>query len=182
MFIEKEYFIEWMERMMNRFDKIEKTLDRIENQARYFEGEKTFDNEQLCHFLKVSKRTLQRYRSSKLLKFHAIHKKFYYKESDVYDFIGKYFSNNKADDASENEGDSNTESGIGEQNGEGVGEGAGDDDVVGKNGDKVARVNDDGRYEGVEDAGGGREVEGGGEQNDEGEGTSAGDDGDVERE
>ena len=173
MFIDKENFESWMKRIMDRFNKLDKTLDSIENQARYFEGEKTFDNEQLCHFLNVSKRTLQRYRSSKLLKFYAIHKKFYYKESDVYDFIGKYFSNNKQDDAPENGGDSNTEGGSGELNGEGAGD---EGDVERENnGDDEGTVGCSGGD--VENGGDSNPESGSGELNGEG----AGDEGDVER-
>lgn len=91
MYIERNQFDAWMERIMERFDKQDKTLSMITNQYNYLEGERIFDNQQLCQYLNVSKRTLQRYRSSGKLKSYSIHKKMYYKESDVLTFIKLYF-------------------------------------------------------------------------------------------
>lgn len=49
------------------------------------------DNQDLCEFLHVSKRTLQRYRSSGVLKYKTIYHKTYYKESDVQEFMKHHF-------------------------------------------------------------------------------------------
>jgi len=48
----------------------------------------------LCFMLKVSKRTLQRYRSSGKLPFKRIEQKTYYLESDVHSFIRNHFEGN----------------------------------------------------------------------------------------
>lgn len=45
------------------------------------------DSYEVCTFLKISKRTLQRYRSLGELPFQTIYHKTYYKESDVHTFI-----------------------------------------------------------------------------------------------
>lgn len=53
--------------------------------------ERLFDNQDLCLFLKVTSRTLQRYRNQGLIPFKTICKRNYYKESDVNIFVDKYF-------------------------------------------------------------------------------------------
>ncbi|MDL2302795.1 helix-turn-helix domain-containing protein [Dysgonomonas sp. 520] len=53
--------------------------------------ERLFDNQDLCLFLKVTPRTLQRYRNQGLIPFKTICKRNYYKESDVNIFVNKYF-------------------------------------------------------------------------------------------
>jgi len=53
--------------------------------------ERLFDNQDLCLFLKVTPRTLQRYRNQGLIPFKTICKRNYYKESDVNIFVDKYF-------------------------------------------------------------------------------------------
>lgn len=55
------------------------------------EGERLFDNTDLCRLLHVSKRTLQRYRSTGELPFQIAHQKTYYKESDIHAFIRMNF-------------------------------------------------------------------------------------------
>lgn len=53
-------------------------------------GEVLLDNQDLCFMLKVSKRSLQRYRSSGSLPFFTIGSKIFYLESDVKQFIEKH--------------------------------------------------------------------------------------------
>ena len=50
------------------------------------EGEKLLDNAEICRMLNISKRTLQRYRSSGLPYLMLYHKTFY-KESEVREFV-----------------------------------------------------------------------------------------------
>jgi hypothetical protein len=64
MYIDKENFEAWMERIMDRFDKQDKTLDKMSKHRNMLDGELLLDNQDLCMLLNVSKRTLQRYRSS----------------------------------------------------------------------------------------------------------------------
>lgn len=92
MYIDKEHFEVWMERIMNRFSRLDKTLDKMGKHRNMVDGELLFDNQDLCQLLHVSKRTLQRYRSSGELPFHTLYQKTFYKESDVHAFIRENFN------------------------------------------------------------------------------------------
>lgn len=91
MYLDKENFEVWMERIMDRFDKQDKTLDKMSKHRNMLDGEILFDNQDLCMLLNVSKRTLQRYRSTGELPFQTIYQKTYYKESDVHKFMRENF-------------------------------------------------------------------------------------------
>ena len=91
MFIEKNLFEAWMERIMDRFDMMESRINQKEKPRHKLNGELLMDNQDLCLMLKVSKRTLQRYRSSGKLPFKRIEQKTYYLESDVHSFIRSHF-------------------------------------------------------------------------------------------
>jgi len=92
MIIDKENFDAWMERIMHRFDKQDKTLDKMSERRNMLDGEFLLDNQDLCMLLNVSKRTLQRYRSTGELPFQTVYHKTYYKESDVHLFIRENFN------------------------------------------------------------------------------------------
>ena len=92
MYIDKENFEAWMERIMARFSRLDKTLDKMGQHRNMLDGELLFDNQDLCQLLHVSKRTLQRYRSSGELPFHTLYQKTFYKESDVHTFIRENFN------------------------------------------------------------------------------------------
>lgn len=92
MYINRENFEAWMERIMDRFDKQDKTLDKMNQRKNMLDGELLFDNQDLCMLLNVSKRTLQRYRSSGELPFQTLYQKTFYKESDVHQFIRENFN------------------------------------------------------------------------------------------
>jgi hypothetical protein len=92
MYIDKEHFEAWMERIMARFSRLDKTLDKMGQHRNMLDGELLFDNQDLCQLLHVSKRTLQRYRSSGELPFHTLYQKTFYKESDVHTFIRENFN------------------------------------------------------------------------------------------
>ena len=95
MYISKEDFEAWMERIMYRFDKQDKKLDKMSERKNMLDGELLFDNQDLCQLLHVSKRTLQRYRSKGELPFKTVYQKTYYKESDVHQFIRENFNKGK---------------------------------------------------------------------------------------
>lgn len=95
MYITKEDFEAWMERIMYRFDKQDKTLDKMSKQRNMLDGELLLDNQDLCMLLNVSKRTLQRYRATGELPFQTLYHKTYYKESDVHAFIRTNFNKKK---------------------------------------------------------------------------------------
>lgn len=71
--------------------RIESKIDKLTNTSNIVYDEHLFDNQDLCLFLKVSPRTLQRYRMDGLLPYQVIRKRNYYKESDVKLFVEKYF-------------------------------------------------------------------------------------------
>lgn len=92
MYISKEDFEAWMERILYRFDKQDKTLEKMSKQRNMLDGELLLDNQDLCMLLNVSKRTLQRYRATGELPFQTLYHKTYYKESDVHAFIRTNFN------------------------------------------------------------------------------------------
>ncbi|MFV0265587.1 MAG: helix-turn-helix domain-containing protein [Draconibacterium sp.] len=92
MFIDKEYFENWMQLILSRLDDVVGKLEDSEEEVPLFNGDKLLDNHDVCQMLNVSKRTLQRYRSSGELPFQMIYHKTFYKESDVMKFIETHFS------------------------------------------------------------------------------------------
>lgn len=91
MYLNKESFEAWMERIMDKFDHLERILQKLSKQDNMLEGERLYDNQDVCQLLNISKRTLQRYRSKGELPFHSIYHKTYYKESDLHTFIRTHF-------------------------------------------------------------------------------------------
>lgn len=87
---------EWMQvrfdKLMARFDRIDSYLEKMAIKEKLLEGEKLLDNQDVCQMLNVSKRTLQRYRSSGELPYQMIYHKTFYKESDVIAFIKANFA------------------------------------------------------------------------------------------
>ena len=61
--LDRETFLEWMERIMKRFDDLKQTTADIP-QRPMIDGEPLLDNQEVCLMLQISKRTLQRYRAS----------------------------------------------------------------------------------------------------------------------
>ena len=91
MYIEKETFEAWMERIMDRFNMLDDKIEKLNNAKNQLNGEALLDNQDLCLLLKVSKRSLQRYRTSGILPYKRIGRKTYYFESDVHQFIRNEF-------------------------------------------------------------------------------------------
>jgi hypothetical protein len=92
MFIEKEYMESWIQRIMERFDRLENRLIKPpEKERQTFNGELLLDNQDVCIMLNVSKRSLQRYRSQGWLPFKRINQKTYYLQSEVEKFIKEHF-------------------------------------------------------------------------------------------
>jgi hypothetical protein len=89
MFIENSDFEAWMKRIMEQFDHLERRISGKEKPKHRVDGELLFDNQDVCMLLNISKRTLQRYRSSGMLPFRRIKQKTYYLESDLHAFIRK---------------------------------------------------------------------------------------------
>lgn len=98
----KDWMQIWFEQCMKRFDRIDRYLEKMAIKEKLLEGERLLDNQDVCQMLNVSKRTLQRYRSSGELPYH----KTFYKESDVEAFIKANFAKgeNTGNDAPEDTG------------------------------------------------------------------------------
>ena len=90
--IERMEFIAWMERIMERFDILMELASSTKNQRAVIDGEELLDNQDVLQMLKISNRSLQRYRSSGKLPYYTISGKIYYKLSDVHQFIRDSFN------------------------------------------------------------------------------------------
>ena len=88
MYIDNENFDKWMERLSKKLSEIGQDLKSLINTNNILdENDKILDNQDLAFLLKVSFRTLQRYRVSGLLPFFTIGKKTYYRASDIRSFV-----------------------------------------------------------------------------------------------
>lgn len=90
--IDKMEFLAWMERIMDRFDMLNDNIDILKNKRNSIDGEELLDNQDLLQMLKISNRSLQRYRSIGKLPYYTISGKLYYKLSDVHQFIRDSFN------------------------------------------------------------------------------------------
>lgn len=95
MYIDQKYFDSWMQRLLGQIELTHRKIDRLGDKDNKISDEVLLDNQDLCLLLKVSKRTLQRFRSSGRLPYRRIGKKTYYIESDVHKFILRGFSKTK---------------------------------------------------------------------------------------
>ena len=91
LYIDKNTFEAWMERILERIEMLNKKIEKLNNTKNQLNGDTLLDNQDLCLLLKVSNRTLQRYRSSGILPYKRIQQKTYYLESDVHKFISQEF-------------------------------------------------------------------------------------------
>ena len=73
--------------MMERFDKIEKMLERQNKMKECLDGDTLLDNYDLSKLLGVTHRTLARYRQKKLIRYYMIDGRTYYKASEINDFL-----------------------------------------------------------------------------------------------
>jgi hypothetical protein len=90
--IDRMEFLAWMERIMDRFDILAQQVSERQSQSSSIDGEELLDNQDLLQMLKISSRSLQRYRSSGKLPYYTISGKIYYKLSDVHQFIRAGFN------------------------------------------------------------------------------------------
>jgi hypothetical protein len=86
-YITDREFQAFMDRLMDRFDMLEEKIDRMSKRQNCLNGIQLLDTQDLCLLLKASKRTIQRYRRKRLLPFHFIEGKVFYKSSDIHEFI-----------------------------------------------------------------------------------------------
>ncbi|ALU24823.1 helix-turn-helix domain-containing protein [Myroides odoratimimus] len=90
--IDRMEFIAWMERIMERFDIMKEYVLNIKRERQSIDGEELLDNQDILQMLKISHRSLQRYRSTGKLPYYTISGKLYYKLSDVHQFIRESFN------------------------------------------------------------------------------------------
>lgn len=86
---DRETFQIMFHQMMERFDKIEDRLNRMNRQTSALDGDKLLDNQDMCELLGVTKRTLARYRQKKLVTYYMIDGRTYYKASEVREFLNQ---------------------------------------------------------------------------------------------
>lgn len=88
MYIDNENFEKWMDKLSKKLNDIGQDLKSLINTKEVFdEDEKLLDNQDLAFLLKVSYRTLQRYRTAGKLPYFMIAHKTYYRTSDVREFV-----------------------------------------------------------------------------------------------
>lgn len=91
MYINNDDFEMWMQKLSKKLMEIGKDLKSLINTSDVFdEDEKILDNQDMAFLLKVSKRTLQRYRSSGKLRYFMIGHKTYYRVNDVREFVREH--------------------------------------------------------------------------------------------
>lgn len=95
MYISNNSFEAYMERMAEQLETIESKVDKLLSRRNEIDGDKLLDNQDLCFLLKVTPRTLVRYRNSGLLPFTTIRRRNFYLESDVHMFIRNHFDKGK---------------------------------------------------------------------------------------
>lgn len=70
--------------MFQGLDKMEKMLSAMENIPKHiFNGERFLTDEELSNVLRVSRRTLQEYRTFRVIPYYMVQGKALYKESDI---------------------------------------------------------------------------------------------------
>lgn len=88
--IDQEIINRMFFQVMERFDKVDKTLDRMNKLKECFDGDTLLDNHDLCKLLGVTKRTIARYRQKKLIPYYTYDNgRVYYKASEIEEFMIK---------------------------------------------------------------------------------------------
>lgn len=91
--IDRQEFHYWMKRIMERFDILTSCIkSQNDFNLNSIDGDQLLDNQDVMQMLKISIRSLQRYRSSGKLPYYTISGKIYYKLSDVQSFIRDSFN------------------------------------------------------------------------------------------
>ncbi len=84
MYINNEDFEIWMQKLSKKLSEIGQDLKSLINTKEVFDpDEKLLDNQDLAFLLKVSYRTLQRYRDSGQLRYFLVRRKTFYRMADV---------------------------------------------------------------------------------------------------
>lgn len=93
MYLDNEDFLSWMEKLNKKLTTIGSDLKAVIATGEAFTNDdKLLDNQDLAFLLKVSYRTLQRYRDSGQLRYFLVRRKTFYRMADVKEFIQSYAS------------------------------------------------------------------------------------------
>ena len=83
-----EDYLEDLKKLINfRMDKVEKKIDQMIKIKDALDGDKLLDNQDMCLLLGITKHSLARYRSKKLIRYYQIDRKVFYKASEVQEFL-----------------------------------------------------------------------------------------------
>jgi hypothetical protein len=86
-------FEQWMGHLSEKLNNIEQNLKLLIGTINIFDGDdRLLDNQDLAFLLKVSKRTLQRYRTERNLTYFRIGHKTFYRVRDVKEFVNRHES------------------------------------------------------------------------------------------
>lgn len=114
----KKLFEQWMETILERLERQDEMLLALkapEKREHMPDRIRLFNNQDLCLLLQISKRSLQRYRSTGALPYKILGKKTYYSEDDVLKFLSEHVKDFQKDDvefyACQNRGFTNLSSG-----------------------------------------------------------------------
>ena len=87
--IDRETFQMMLHQIMERFDKIEDRLNRMNRQTSALDGDKLLDNQDMCEIARHNQAHLARYRQKKLVAYYMIDGRTYYKSSEVEAFLNQ---------------------------------------------------------------------------------------------
>lgn len=78
--------------IIDKLDSLEKKVETFYQKNASPLEDKWLDNQDVCQLLHISKRTLQQYRTNKVLPFSQVGSKIYYKASDINEYLKKHYS------------------------------------------------------------------------------------------
>lgn len=88
MYLDNEDFLSWMQKIASQLKEIGKDVKSfVQTKDVLDDNERILDNQDMCFLLKVSNRTLQRYRDDGSLPFFKVKSKIYYRASEIRAFI-----------------------------------------------------------------------------------------------
>jgi hypothetical protein len=85
-------FIAWMNRIITCIELLKAHITQLHRGIQRLDDEELLDNQDVLQMLKISNRSLQRYRTAGALPYYTISGKIYYKSSDVQAFIRERFN------------------------------------------------------------------------------------------
>ena len=83
MYFDEQSMAKAFEKCFDYFERLENRLYALEKREYGIDGERLLDSQDLCELLKVTKRTIERYRREKRLPFLKIKGKVFFKFSDI---------------------------------------------------------------------------------------------------